>query len=403
MNYPLVFPNPFKNYRSHRMVPGGHASSPLRKRKDGSIGLALWLVLIPLAIATTARALVIVPVWDSTITSDPNAAAITNTVNMAIEFYESRFANPIRVTIEFAEKSSGLSESEWYYYNIYYAQFLTNFQQHATTSNNIYALSQLPYGLSNAVPPSLTNPVNGDTIIRVKSNNLRAVGLTNYISGLPGGFDGIVRLNTSIMNLSRASMDPSKFDLLSCTEHEIDEVLALGSGLQDGYGPLLQDVFRYTSAGARSFTTNGDDAWFSLDGTNLLVQFNQNPGGDYGDWWSTGAHTPRVQDAFGTPGATPNLGVELIALNVQGYDLLPPPAPGIVNLALDGTDLLVTGTNGLATGIYDLLASTNLALPLDQWPAVATCFMTNNGDFAFTATNAVNPQSTQQFYTLQLQ
>jgi hypothetical protein len=70
---------------------------------------------------------------------------------------------------------------------------------------------------------------------------------------------------------------------------------------------------------------------------------------------------------------------------------------------LDGTDLLVTGTNGLATGIYDLLASTNLALPLDQWPAVATCFMTNNGDFAFTATNAVNPQSTQQFYTLQLQ
>lgn len=385
------------------MVPGFHASSPLWKRKERAIGLTLWLVLMHIALTITARALVIVPVWDSTITSDPDAATITNTISMAIEFYGSRFANPIRVTIEFAEKSSGLSDSQWYYYDIYYAQFLTNLQNHASTANSQYALANLPYGLSNPVPANLTNPVNGDIGIRVKSNNLRAVGLTNYISELPGGFDGIVRLNTSIMNLSRASVDPSKFDLLSCAEHEIDEILALGSGLQDGMGPLLQDLFRYSSAGARSFTTLGDDAWFSLDGTNLLVQFNQNPGGDYGDWWSTGAHTPRVQDAFGTAGATPNLGVELIALNVQGYDLLPPPAPGIVSLALAGTDLVITGTNGLATGVYDLLASTNLALPLNQWPPVATCFMTNNGNFTFTATNAVNPQSAQQFYILQLQ
>jgi hypothetical protein len=97
------------------------------------------------------------------------------------------------------------------------------------------------------------------------------------------------------------------------------------------------------------------------------------------------------------------MGVELIALDVQGYDLIPPPQPDIASIALTGTNLVVTGTNGLATGLYYLLASTNLALALNQWSPVATNFMTNNGNFAFTATNAVKPQSAQQFYILQLQ
>ena len=210
-----------------------------------------------------------------------------------------------------------------------------------------------------------------------------------------------------MMNLTRASIDPSRYDLLSVAEHEIDEVLGLGSGLDflADIEPLPQDLFRYTSAGARTFTTNGDDAWFSLDGTNFLVQFNQIFGADHGDWWSNpgASFTPRVQDAFGTPGATPNMGVELIALDVQGYDLIPPPQPDIASIALTGTNLVVTGTNGLATGLYYLLASTNLALALNQWSPVATNFMTNNGNFAFTATNAVKPQSAQQFYILQLQ
>jgi len=262
-------------------------------------------------------------------------------------------------------------------------------------------LAHLPYGLSKTVPTGLTNPVNGDTIIRAHCGNLRAIGLTSYISGLPGGVDGIILLNTSIMNLTHTSIDPSKYDLLSVTEHEMDEVLGLGSGLQDGGGPFPQDLFRYSSAGARSFTTSGDDAWFSLDGTNLLVQFNQESDGDYGDWHSSS--TPRVQDAFGTPGVTPSMGVELIALNVQGYELLPPPQPGIVSISLSGTDVVVAGTNGLATGTYYLLASTNVALALNEWSPVATNFMTNIGSFTFTATNAVNPQSAQQFYILQLQ
>ncbi len=370
-------------------------------RDRWSIGPALLLVVILLAVATSSGALVIIPVWDSSITSDPNAATITNTIKMAIQFYEARFADPITVSIEFQETNVSLGVQTFYYYPITYNEFISSLHHDATTTNDAYALAHLPYGLSNTVPVDLTNPVTGSPTIEVHTANLKAIGITGYNSELPGGVDGIVSLNTSIMNLTRGSVDPSKYDLLSVAEHEIDEVLGLGSGLQDGVGPFPQDLFRYTSAGTRTFTTNGDDAWFSLDGTNLLVQFNQQSDGDYGDWHTSS--TPRVQDAFGTPGATPNMGVELIALDVQGYNLLPPPQPGIVSIALSGTNLVVSGTNGLATGTYYLLASTNMALALNQWPRVATNFMTNNGNFTFTATNTVNPQSAQQFYILQLQ
>lgn len=51
------------------------------------------------------------------------------------------------------------------------------------------------------------------------------------------------------------------------------------------------------------------------------MQFNQNGGGDFGDWFSTGAHTPRVQDAFGTPGVVINPGTaEYTGLDVIGYN-----------------------------------------------------------------------------------
>src|ERR1051326_2972169 len=114
----------------------------------------------------------------------------------------------------------------------------------------------------------------------------------------------------SLMNIDRISINPSKYDLMAVVSHEIDEALGTASGLGSA-NSCPPDLLRYNSAGARSYTTSGDDAWLSFDGgITRVVQYNQNPGGDYGDFWSTGPHTPRVQDAFGTAGATPNLGVE---------------------------------------------------------------------------------------------
>jgi streptogramin lyase len=80
-----------------------------------------------------------------------------------------------------------------------------------------------------------------------------------------------------------------------------------------------------------------------------------------------------------------------------------PLIPAMASISLSGTNLVVNGINGLAGGTYYVFATTNAALPLSQWTPVATNVLNATGNFTFTATNAVNPNSQQQFYILQLQ
>jgi hypothetical protein len=65
-----------------------------------------------------------------------------------------------------------------------------------------------------------------------------------------------------------------------------------------------------------------------------------------------------------------------------------------------GTNLVINGTN-LGAGTYYVLASTNVTLPLTNWTVMATNVLSGSGNFALTATNAVNTASVkQQFYIL---
>ena len=72
-------------------------------------------------------------------------------------------------------------------------------------------------------------------------------------------------------------------------------------------------------------------AYFSIDRNTVLAQFdNQNDGGDSGDWQSNplpSGVSPKVQDAFATPGASPALSVELTALDVIGFDRVSSQVP----------------------------------------------------------------------------
>ena len=83
--------------------------------------------------------------------------------------------------------------------------------------------------------------------------------------------------------------------------------------------------------------------------------------------------------------------------------IVPTVPPGITGFSLSGNNVVITGTNAQATGVYYLLSSTNVAWPLNQWIPVATNVVgTNgaNGSFSFTGTNVVLPGSTKQFYIL---
>ena len=76
------------------------------------------------------------------------------------------------------------------------------------------------------------------------------------------------------------------------------------------------------------------------------------------------------------------------------------PHPVINSVSLNGANLILAGTNGTAGGMYYVLSSTNVALPLTQWAPVLTNKFDSSGNFA--VTNAVAPGVSQQFYILEL-
>jgi hypothetical protein len=127
------------------------------------------------------------------------------------------------------------------------------------------------------------------------------------------------------MNLSRTGpRDPAKYDLQQVAMHEIVEVLGAGGAgdslLSNQVGPM--DLFRYSAKGVRSYTTDPNEkAYFSINGgSTSRGYFNQDPGGDYGDWSHDLNGKPQVQDAFSTPNLRLNLDHnEIIALDVVGY------------------------------------------------------------------------------------
>ncbi len=259
--------------------------------------------------------LIIRPTFGTSITSNPNSAKIQSTINQVIALYSSKFTDNITVNITFQNITSGLGQSSKPIYYVPTSTYLSALRADSTTTNDKTALSKLP--------ASSTDPVKGLSTMFVGQANLKALGFS-----VGSGSDGTIGLNTSLMNLTRTAISASKYDLYAVVAHEIDEILGLGSGLQlpAQYGGYImpQDLFRYSSVnGQRSYTTSSTAlSYFSIDGINRLVRFNQNAGGDLGDWYSTGPHTPRVQDAYATPGVIINpSSVEYTALDVIGYNL----------------------------------------------------------------------------------
>ena len=280
------------------------------------------MLVIFLGSASARANLVIIPTFDSTITSDANAAVIENTISNVIAYYQRSFSDNITVAITFHETTSGLGSSATYYGATSYTAVRSALVANATTANDRLSIQRLPN--------TSGNPVNGGTTISLTLPNGRILGFGASWNPPAGQPDGDIYLNVSIMNLTRTSINGSKYDLYAVAGHEIDEVLGLSSELDNlangaaaptTVGSL--DLFRYDQNGNRSFNTAlASQAYFSLDSTNKLVRFNQDAGGDFHDFYSSG--TPRIQDAFGTPGSTPDFNVELIGLDVVGYHYLMP-------------------------------------------------------------------------------
>jgi hypothetical protein len=75
--------------------------------------------------------------------------------------------------------------------------------------------------------------------------------------------------------------------------------------------------------------------------------------------------------------------------------------PRFTGFLLTGNSFVLSGTDGVPGWPYYVLASTNIALAINQWQRTATNVFDSAGNFQFT--NNLDPNAPQQFFRLQLQ
>jgi hypothetical protein len=287
-------------------------------------------------------ALVINPTFDSSITNDPNAAAIEAMIDDAISTIASLFDDPIVVQILFrysttyadgttslppqdaAVSESGLHVVPW-------NTFLSALTADATTANDATANATLPGGaLTTNIDPSSANG-------RAVGLNTPPVMFADGSVGAGGLYDGIITLNSLAAFQFTRPLTGGTLDARRFTEHEIDEVLGLGSNIDRHPDLRPQDLFAWSAPGLRNLTSSGS-RYFSIDGgTTDIVDFNQEAGGDLGDWLSGPCPQvpPLVQNAFSCPDQVADVtptSPEGINLDVIGYD--PVGTPGTTTTTL---------------------------------------------------------------------
>jgi len=318
---------------------------------------------IAAATTTTASGLVINPTFDSSITGNPQSAAIQSMINQAVALYPALFGDSITAEILFRYSDTepdgtpidgSIAESLYVVYGIPWGAYIFNLKADAKTTNDTTANTGLP-----------TLPMTPNLV--TASANGRAIGLDTPPSMFADGtvadggpYDGIVTINSSQPLQFTRPPSSNNYDARRLTEHEIDEILGLGSYLggpppNSDFRP--QDLFSWSAPGTRNHTALGT-RYFSIDnGTTDIVGFSQDSTGDFGDWLSGSCpqSTPYVQNAFSCTGQASDVTAtspEGINLDVIGYDLtsaIPPPGPTILGNISTRT-LVETGDKVLIGG-----------------------------------------------------
>jgi len=268
------------------------------------------------AAAMPAHALVINPTFDAGYSAEQKA-----TVLSAISFLQSQVTDNVTFGINFKTSSSGLGSSLQGLYGTSYSDVVAALNADRTSANDYQAMSHVAAGPADTA--------TGKSLVWFTYAQCFALGFNCGAQGLRD-----ISINLSLVDSNRADgVASAKYDMFAVVLHEMDEFLGVGgpgSSVGSGYPYLgIEDLFRYSSAGVRSYTTAGDDAYFSIDGgATMLARFNQEWGADYADWWSAGPHTPSAQDAFGTPGVIADYhAAERVALDVVGWDLATAQVP----------------------------------------------------------------------------
>jgi autotransporter-associated beta strand protein len=99
-----------------------------------------------------------------------------------------------------------------------------------------------------------------------------------------------------------------------------------------------------------------------------------------------------------TPG--PNLKWDTSALNSSGVLVVTSSRPRFGTISRSDGNVVMSGSGGSSGGTFNILTSTDIAAPLSSWTQVATGTFDGSGNFSVTL--AIDPNTPQRFFLIQL-
>lgn len=323
-------------------------------RTNGGIGSLLLAGAASLALSAPAEALTITPVFGTGTNASVDAA-----INSAIGTIDGLYSNPVNITVTFTNTPGAAgnllstNQTEYgYTYSSYKAALTAD--STANPGNTVLATA-----VANLASGNNANGAAPMLITGAQSQLLALYGLT------PNASDATININSNVNFATSRPVSSSQFDLIGGLEHELDEVLGGGgagstlniinSSCGGSSGPTFPcntfgslDLYRYSAPGVPSFTTSGSaSSYLSFNGgVTKLVAFNQNSGGDYGDFSPPGTGAGQlIQNAFNDMGQDEDYTTsspEFAMMESIGWaptaQIVATPEPG--TLALLGTSML---------------------------------------------------------------
>lgn len=198
------------------------------------------------ALSTPAAAVIIVPTFDSSITSQPNAAAIEQDVDYAIFTVSRLYTNNITVPITFSFLplgDAGAAQSSTYLDQVSYGNYINALRENlaANPGNGVLATA-----LANL---SKGNDATGSAYLTLTQTDAQMLGVGNSIgnnnitlnSSDPFTFAGQVLPCSGQCRAGPGTsppISPTTFDANTALFHEIDEILGGG-----GQGSTINACF----------------------------------------------------------------------------------------------------------------------------------------------------------------
>jgi hypothetical protein len=219
----------------------------------------------------------------------------------------------------------------------------------------------------------------GRSVPRFASSVTGAFGQFTTASPATNSYEVDVRQTGDVASGSPVTANPDSYSMVSNTT-SLFAVLTNDTELS----PLTEGALSLSGVGSSAGSASVD-----VTGTNITFT----PDTDF-----TGPVTINytATDVAGFSSSS----VVTVTVTTGPTTIVPTVPPAITAFVFNTGNIVITGTNAQANGIYYLLETTNLTLPLSQWTPVATNVVGTSNGFTFTGTNVVTAGSISQYYLL---